>query len=40
LFGAVQQYPQIVPVDTEVTAYFVLVPLLEENLAQQATVAL
>ncbi len=35
-----QQNPQIIPVDTEVTAYFVLVPLLEENLAQQTPVAL
>jgi hypothetical protein len=36
----VQQHPQIIPVYTKVTAYLVLVSLLEENLAQQSPVAL
>jgi len=35
-----QQHPQILAVYTELTAYFVLVPLLEENLTQQPPIAL
>ena len=34
-----QQYPQILPVDTEIPAYLVFVALLEENLAQQSPIA-
>lgn len=39
MLGAMQQYPEIIAVNTKVAAYFVLVTLLEENLAQQSPIA-
>jgi len=39
LLGAMQQHPQILAVDSKFAAHFILVALVNENLAQQSAVA-